>query len=290
MSNNLETPISLPLYTTILISPNSPSETESPEKAKKLGVIFRPPRHHLPKIPQRRRLGLGAVKTHTHTKKYQNPPPLSSSSPSPSSSPPSDIGTEAFKHEGNQVDSDVFHTPIQRLQSLHQTSNIVEPTIDTFLQSSRAVIQSTRIRRIGPMQNPPTTTDSLLQAKNKVIAARDDGHDPKEYPGPPRIGKVGGGGGVGGGTVCIDVEQGGRAVMKAHSFLDDFLVRDAFATGRLCFDVGEILHRAPDEVFGQGTVLARAAVFAPDQPRRDVVEAHKLQRLLAFDEFGDFEV
>ena len=142
------------------------------------------------------------------------------------------------------------------------------------------------------MQNLPTTTDNFVQVINQVIAARDDGHDPKECPGTPRIGKIeGGGGGVRRGRiVCIDAKEGGRIVTESRSIHDDFLVRDTFAFGRLCFDVGEILHCAPEEVFGRGTVIARAAVFAPDQPRRDVVEAHKLQRLLAFDEFGDFEV
>ena len=133
---------------------------------------------------------------------------------------------------------------------------------------------------MGPMQNPQTTTNSLLQMIDKVIAARDDGRDPKDYPGLFNIGIDGGGGsgggggisrggeGGGGGTVFIDVKEGGgvvgRVLMKAHSFLDEVLVRDTFTTGRLCFDIGEILQCAPDQVFGQGTVLARTTVFAPD--------------------------
>lgn len=60
--------------------------------------------------------------------------------PLSSSSSPSNTGTEAFKQEGNQIDSDFFHALIHRLQSLHKTSNIVKPANDTFLQSSSAVI------------------------------------------------------------------------------------------------------------------------------------------------------
>lgn len=76
--------------------------------------------------------------------------------------------------------------------------------------------------------------------------------------------------------------------MKAYSFLNDVLVGDAFATGRLFFDVGEILHCAPDEIFGKKTLVAGGAVFSPDEAGGDVFKSHELQRLLAFDDFGDF--
>lgn len=63
--------------------------------------------------------------------------------------------------------------------------------------------------------------------------------------------------------------------MEAHSILDDFLIGDALADGRLLFDVGEILYCAPDQVFGERALVARAAVFTPDEAGGDVVEAHE---------------
>ena len=73
--------------------------------------------------------------------------------------------------------------------------------------------------------------------------------------------------------------------MKFHSLLDSDLFDDVLEAD-LFFDIGEAVHCAPDEVFGYEAMRPVWRYLC--RIRRAVVEAHELQRLLGFDEFGNF--